>query len=389
MTPKAEGAWPAHVILGALAGVLTLIEFVWRLTRMFAGSPASMLDNRSGLRIALHWLIALLLALALASGYVQLVAGSPQPEFLGLALSPMADLAFGKILENIWGAPIAVGVLQTTPLSEVARDAHGLFAALLLVFLLIYLAVLTISTFDHIVGDNGPYGARPALSGSVSSPYTAEVVTNFGNRLRVVGWTVFWVQLLLAVACGLLLQLAQSGRSPRADQHWFGEPIGWASVALALMGLSLLLGYGYVRLSKHIVRNPNYYLDPRHFWALWFLSLGVLVGLVGVLASFGGVGLSAWHLISKIVSQPPGIAITDPTNFIRVLDILTLIANIALLGGHVMGAGVTLWLRIHASHARVDLLEQVMVAAPPPAVVETPPPPVIAAEDAPATKPEN
>ncbi len=57
-------------------------------------------------------------------------------------------------------------------------------------------------------------------------------------------------------------------------------------------------------------------------------------------------------LIGKTVSQPPGIAITDPNKIVRALDVFVLLVNINLLFGHFTGAAVASWLSNHALRAR-------------------------------------
>jgi hypothetical protein len=75
------------------------------------------------------------------------------------------------------------------------------------------------------------------------------------------------------------------------------------------------------------------------------------ISIVGALASFAGVGLSVALLIGKTVSQPPGIAITDPSKIVRALDIFLLLVNVDLLLAHFVGVGITAWLSISALKA--------------------------------------
>ncbi|MGD9541112.1 MAG: DUF3611 family protein, partial [Methylocystis sp.] len=86
--------------------------------------------------------------------------------------------------------------------------------------------------------------------------------------------------------------------------------------------------------------------------ALWFLGVGSLVNVLGAIVSFIGVGLSIALLVAKTVSQPPGIAITDPDKIVRALDIFVLMANFNLLVAHFIGAGASVWLSMEALKAR-------------------------------------
>ena len=50
-----------------------------------------------------------------------------------------------------------------------------------------------------------------------------------------------------------------------------------------------------------------------------------------------------YSLIAKTVSQPPGIAITDPTKIIRALDVFVLLMSFLLLMAHFIGGGIERW----------------------------------------------
>ncbi len=88
----------------------------------------------------------------------------------------------------------------------------------------------------------------------------------------------------------------------------------------------------------------------------WFLMAGLLTGSLGVLISFTGVALSISLLIAKTVSQPPGIAITDPTKIIRALDVFILLVNYILLMAHCIGAGIAAWLSLNVTTARLKYI---------------------------------
>jgi hypothetical protein len=49
-------------------------------------------------------------------------------------------------------------------------------------------------------------------------------------------------------------------------------------------------------------------------------------------------------LVAKAVSQPAGVAITDPTKIVRALDVFVVVANIAGIAANFMGMIVSLWL---------------------------------------------
>ena len=84
------------------------------------------------------------------------------------------------------------------------------------------------------------------------------------------------------------------------------------------------------------------------------IAAGLLLSLLGVVIAFVGVALSISLLVAKTVSQPPGIAITDPNKIIRALDVFVLLVNYSLLVAHFIGLGASFWLRFQAERARRD-----------------------------------
>lgn len=347
---------PDHSLPGLLAGLALLVEALLRLFALVLGARSAPVGVAPRLAYALF---SILLIGALGAGYVALATASPEPEFLGVTLTPLApDISLADAFSSSLGISPPLGEFGAMSLAQASGSAHRVLAGGAIAALAGYLIALLVDITRP--ADDAAVFALPARHGAGVPEAEA-----FGSRLRFIGWIIFWVQLLISIASGLMFQLAQPGRKNMPDNPWYLEPIGWGGVALTVMLGSLALAYVYTRLAGRIIAKPERYLDPRRLLSQWFLALGIALGFVGVFTSFTGVAMSVWMLIGKIVSQPPGIAITDPTNFIRMLDMLILIANIALLMGHVLGAGATQWLRINASRARVDMLHALMAPAPP------------------------
>jgi hypothetical protein len=92
-----------------------------------------------------------------------------------------------------------------------------------------------------------------------------------------------------------------------------------------------------MKTAARIKSDPARYLYRERHMAFWFVGLGGFLSVLGLLDSFVGLGLSVALLIRMTVSQPPGIAITDPTKIIRALDIFVLLVNFNLLFAHFIG----------------------------------------------------
>jgi hypothetical protein len=70
---------------------------------------------------------------------------------------------------------------------------------------------------------------------------------------------------------------------------------------------------------------------------------------LGLTLAIVGSAFSIALLISKTVSQPPGIAITDPQLIVRAVDVFVLLANFNIVVAHFLGILICLWFlnRVH------------------------------------------
>jgi hypothetical protein len=267
--------------------------------------------------------------------------------------------AFSAVPIQFWGAPIPVWGVADVGLAGFFLTLHGIMAVILAGLILAHIGFVAL----NIVKQTG-IAARmlPALGGKVTelvpaettSSVAAKTVQRLAKNLRFFGWMKFWLQLALAFISGLLLIFANSGRTFSPTVIALGDGMYWAIYGFSLLCFAVLLAFYYTRAARKVVLKPDSYLNPKKRVAFWFLGTGVLTGLLGILISFTGVALSISLLIAKTVSQPPGIAITDPSKIIRALDVFVLLVNFNLLVAHFGGTGISLWLSIRASKARLE-----------------------------------
>ena len=169
----------------------------------------------------------------------------------------------------------------------------------------------------------------------------------------------------------VLLGFGFAGRTISPGGTVFGDAIFWAAGALGILVPTTLFAFKYMKTARRIRNDPARYLSRAHRSAFWFI-VGVLLSVLGLLDSFVGVGLSVALLVGKTMSQPPGIAITDPTKIIRALDIFVLLVNFSLLFAHFVGFGVAAWLRISSLQARHQYLLAPFAVKQPPSAANEP-----------------
>jgi cytochrome b561 len=318
-----------HISLGfTLAAVLVIVAAL----QIHAHDRTPPRGKPSPIEIAgkwLHGLAFLLLAVMVVSGYLR--------------------LAFAGVTVEFWGAPLPVWGEPNEQIANLSAHAHKISAFALALVVLAHSGVAVAKAL------------RPATTTSVAgfpSPLAADsygdrIARDFARNMSLFGWIGFWLQFIFAFLCALLLQIATAGRMLSAVSANAGDAIYWSGCGLFILLLTCGLSFYYTRKAPRLAAAPHYYFGQISGPAPWYLSAGIFLGVLGVLASFGGVALSIVLLIAKTVSQPPGIAITDPTKIIRALDIFILLMSFLLLMAHFIGFGVSLWLRVSVANARL------------------------------------
>lgn len=167
---------------------------------------------------------------------------------------------------------------------------------------------------------------------------------DIANNLRWVGWIGFWLQLGLAVVAGLSLLFAWSGRN-FADEEvkGIGIAIFLASMGLIAIALNIYLSFRYTRIGKRII-DPQTKPQLSRSDTVNLLRLGLLIGFTGMFLNLLGAGSGIGVQIAKVVSQPPGVAITDPSNIIRALDVYVVAANVNGIAANYFGILISIWL---------------------------------------------
>lgn len=338
-TPERAFLVELHVSLGVALAVVAVLSLAAGLLFGRAADPQDFAAWRKWSGRLLAALIYLSIFVLLGSGYLRAVfAGTPLEPF-GVTLPAWSEADEG--------------------LAQICAQTHAIAAIVLGGLILVHIGIVVAHGFRHpgFAGRMSPLGARtppaPMPTGDKAAKGAA-IAKRLAGKLRLFGWLQFWLQFVFAFLSALLLQFATSGRALSAVSAGMGDAIYWASGALALLLVTCALGVHYARAAKKLCAAPPRFLERRNRSGFWFLSAGVLLGFLGIALSFVGVALSISLLIAKTVSQPPGIAITDPNKIIRALDVFVLLVNFGLLMAHFLGASVALWLQISAAKSRVD-----------------------------------
>lgn len=163
----------------------------------------------------------------------------------------------------------------------------------------------------------------------------------FAATFRMVSRISFWVQLALAAVSGIALLFAMFSRNvtTQTDNPVTGFGIFLAIVGILVLGFRVYLAFRYRRLAKRL-QAPNPELHPRREDIIQVLRIGLIVSLVGVLLAFLASEVTVVAVLAKALALPQGVAVYQPRNAIRSLDIFVVLANVNMIGAHFVG-GIT------------------------------------------------
>jgi cytochrome b561 len=359
-----------HNSLGITCALLLLLYVV------SAAIPHRSIDDvspwRRRMASTVTVLLCLTLAVQIASGYLDIAPGGGPISFWGLPLPEWgpADLVFPSPF----------------------RDIHQIFAFVTAGLILLHVALSGMNRFarrteaipepallqseeqpspeqepkslvepskeqePQAVVEASEAEARQLAIVEKQNLVVIKTANNLAQNLRLFGWIDFWLQFVLDLVIALLLVFASSGKAFSPSRAGFGDAIYWGWTGLMLLIPAILLAFYYIRSSKKVALSPIAYLHHEKRLAFWFLWTGLVIGGLGIFVSFIGVAMSIVLLVVKTISQPPGIAITDPNNIIRALDVFVLIVNFLSLIAHFVGVLTALWLGYCASAARVGYM---------------------------------
>lgn len=183
------------------------------------------------------------------------------------------------------------------------------------------------------------------MSELIPSSLPTPTKQRFAATFRVVSRFSFWIQLALASTSGIALTFAVFSRSlsVATDNAAIGLSIFLAVVGVLLACFSIFWAFRDRRLARRL-QLPERELHPRKEEIIQALKIGLIVSFVGMLLAFLASEVSAIAVLSKALAEPQGVAVYQRENVIRSLDILVVLANVNLIGTHLVGSITSLGL---------------------------------------------
>jgi len=346
---SSETAWLVHTVVGIGLVGLVIAAAIWQsFSRSPEYPPASPNWLQISLRISASLLVILLLAAA-ATGYLAWsFSGGATPSWTlwlppSVAVGRNAGAMFSRWHE-ISAIAVVIPILSTLNL-------------LIWRVLAEFRMPRPTSKRRRVLAPS----QKPSAPASSMAPETAEpdegLLTKgraLARHLKLFGAVAFWVQLSLGLIAALLLVVTTS--SSYYEENLQSLPRGfswaegtvWAYLSLVVLALTIMGFYSCVLRARALKRGEVGRTGGARLKRLIsMINFGSALGLT--LAIFGNA-LSIELLISKTVSQPPGIAITDPQAIVRAVDVFVLLANFVIVVAHFIGILTCLWIRNRVSH---------------------------------------
>lgn len=330
-----------HISLGLTSAILVGFQILLGLISGSFPLPGATPRQQKAVAWNLYILIYTCVAIIGISGFLQAIANAAPIKFWGLAIP--AWKAENSDLALLYGALHEVSALALTVL---------VITLIGVISLRIYQRKKTPSSYPP---DRSQQQAGQVKS-EIVPPAPPKAILKLVRNLRFLGWFAFWVQLALGIISVLLFFVVSSGQTISVNVEGPTSGSLWAKYGFVILCLTTILFFYCTRLARKIALKPDFYINQKKQSPPWLLRLSYKLSLIGTLIGFIGIGASVALLMAKTVSQPPGIAITDPSKIVRALDVLILLINFELLIAHFMGASISIWIIILASNTYKKIL---------------------------------
>jgi cytochrome b561 len=390
--------------------LLTLVQLSlgWSLFIGLQGPRSPQLATwlHASLGISLAILVVLILLLRLISALRRLISSPPRPPvsrrprsgiglrlvtlllYLLLILVPMmgyvAAVFAGKTVP-FWTLPLPHWGSPDPDLSHLLSHWHAVSALALTGVILLYLplrlwAALRLPQSSSKTSAKTPPEPSTSASPRIPTELTPSAELTPGNegpvpnpapteprparlslrrrglaaQLQIFGAVGFWAQVCLGLVAILLLMVTASSNYYSQNQlklpselSW-AQGVVWANLAAVVLVATILGFYFCTRLASGLRLGINPVGAQQHARRL---IAGLTVGCsLGLTLAILGTAFSIALLIAKTISQPPGIAITDPQTIVRAVDVFVLLANFIIVVAHFIGILISLWIRNQVQH---------------------------------------
>jgi Protein of unknown function (DUF3611) len=161
------------------------------------------------------------------------------------------------------------------------------------------------------------------------------------------GWSIFWLQLVLAVVSGAILFFyAAFSRNARSGAGFLGVGLGtlFAICGLVTLAVSIYLAFRYTRFAARLqaaVESNR----PSKTETLKLVRLALSVNLLGLMFTILGAQAIIGSVLAIALSQPEGwILRSAAVPIVQPLDLFVVQSNINAVTAYFFGIAISFWL---------------------------------------------
>lgn len=169
------------------------------------------------------------------------------------------------------------------------------------------------------------------------------------STFRNLGWSGFWIELILAAIGTAILIFAIADSSFNINTLKSGFGFFSALGGIIALGFGVYWNFGYLRIAKRLKDSEaSRHLSKKE--VVKTLQNGVIIHWVGMLLTLLSAQTIVGALLLKVLSLPQGLVISQVNRLIEPLDIFVVQASICLITAQFVGIAISFWLLKRISH---------------------------------------
>lgn len=86
------------------------------------------------------------------------------------------------------------------------------------------------------------------------------------------------------------------------------------------------------------MQQPNLNSSINREEVIRVLRVGLTVSLIGLVLAFVASEITTIAILAKSLAQPQGVAIYDQEKIVREMDLFLILADVNLIGAHILGS---------------------------------------------------
>lgn len=163
----------------------------------------------------------------------------------------------------------------------------------------------------------------------------------FARTFRILSRISYWIHLILGAISGITLFLVIFSRNATNTNTGIGIFI--AMFSLIALGFRVYWAWRNRNLAKKLQRvDPQ--AQPSRTEIIKVLRIGLIASFIGLFLAFIATEISLVSIVATAIARPQGVAVYEREQVIQSADLLSILAQLNILGAHIFGSANSLGL---------------------------------------------